>query len=170
MEEKRMLRSVPVPVVLCFVFLLGATVTALAAPEQFQMGHDIHVAADQKTGDLTCLNCSIYIHGEVTGDAFAWNGDVILENGAQLAGDITTLHGGARLADGAKVAGDVTSIGGTVRKQPSAAIGGDVSSMSGSGWIFLIFLVPLAFLGAIIALIVWLVQRNRQTAGVPLRT
>jgi hypothetical protein len=170
MEEKLMLRSLSAPLVICIAFLLGASATALASPEQFQMGHDIHVAADQKTGDLTCLNCSIYVHGEVTGDAFALNGDIILETGGQIAGDITTLHGDARLADGSKLAGDVTSIGGTVRKQPSAQIGGDVSSMGGSGWVFLIFLVPVAILGGIIALVVWLVQRSRHNAGIPVRT
>jgi hypothetical protein len=170
MEEKLMLRSFCGSLVICIGFLLGASAAALAAPEQFQMGHDIHIAADQKTGDVSCLNCSIYIHGEVAGDAFALNGDVVLETGAQLAGDITTLHGDARLADGSKVSGDVTSIGGTVRKQPLAAISGDVSSMSGSGWVLLVFLVPVAILGAIIALVVWLVQRSRQNAAIPVRT
>lgn len=165
-----MLRLFPGPQILCFAFLLAASATAIASPEQTQMGHDIHVAADQKTGDLTCLNCSIYIRGEVAGDAFALNGDVVLETGAKIAGDITTLHGDARIADGSQVAGDVTSIGGTVRKQPAAAIAGDVSSMSGSGWLLLIFLVPIAILGAIIALVVWLVQRSRQNARVPVRT
>ena len=165
-----MLRSFPGPLFLCTAFLLFASAAAMAAPEQFQMGHDIHISADQKTGDLTCLNCSIYIRGEVHGDAFALNGDIVLETGAQLAGDVTVLRGDARVADGANVGGDVTTIGGTVRKQASAAIGGDVDSMSGSGWILLIFLVPLAILGAIIALVVWLVQRSRHTAGVPVRT
>jgi hypothetical protein len=155
---------------ICFLLLLAASTIAMAEPEQFQMGHDIHVAAGQKTGDLTCLNCSIYIRGEVAGDAFALNGDVVLETGAQLAGDVTTIHGDARVADGAQVAGDVVSMGGTVRKQPLGAIAGDVSSMSGGGWVFLIFLVPLIIIGAIIALIVWLVQRNRQPAGIPVRT
>lgn len=163
-------RLFPITLVLAFAFLLSVSATAMAEPEQFQMGHDIHVAADQRTGDLTCLNCSIYIRGEVAGDAFAWNGDVVLETGAKLAGDITTLHGDARLADGAQVGGDVTSIGGAVRRQPEATISGDVSSMSGGGWVFLIFLVPIAILGALIALIVWLIQRSRQSAAIPVRT
>jgi hypothetical protein len=164
-----MLRLFP-GALLCSALLLGTTASALASPEQFQMGHDIHVAADQNVGDLTCLNCSIYVRGEVAGDAFALNGNVVLETGAQLTGDVTIIHGDARVGDGAQVAGDVTTIGGTVRKQPAAEVGGDVSSMSGSGWVLLIFLVPLIIIGAIIALVVWLVQRSRQNARVPVRT
>ncbi len=33
--------------------------------ERFQMNRDIHVEQNDKTGDLTCLNCSVYIRGEV---------------------------------------------------------------------------------------------------------
>ena len=43
--------------------------------------------------------------------------------------------------------------------------------MGGGGWVFLIFLLPFAFLGGIIALIIWLIQRSRRpsadTASVP---
>jgi flagellar biogenesis protein FliO len=38
-------------------------------------------------------------------------------------------------------------------------VGGDVTTMGGPGWMFLIFLAPLIFLGAFVALIVWLIRR-----------
>jgi hypothetical protein len=36
--------------------------------------------------------------------------------------------------------------------------------MDGTFWFFLIFIVPILFLIGIVALIVWLVQRNRRPA------
>jgi hypothetical protein len=155
----------------CSVLLLmGNYAAASTDPSQFQMGHDIHVAADQTTGDLACFNCSIYIRGKTSGDAFVLNGDVVVEPGGQLAGDVSTLRGDVRVADGGQIGGDVATVAGTVRRQPSALIGGDVAALNGIGWVFLVFLVPLAILGGVIALIVWLVQRNRQPVHVGVRT
>lgn len=152
------------------ILLFVGDANADANPEQFQMGHDIHVAADQTTGDLTCLNCSIYVRGKVSGDVFVLNGDVVVESGGQLAGDVSSLRGDVRVADGAQIAGDVAAIAGNVRKQPSAMIGGDVASLNGIGWVLLVFLVPIVILGGIIALVVWLVQRNRRPVPVGVRT
>jgi len=161
------------PVRILVLSLLALAVTpALAAssPEQFRFGHDIHVAAGETFGDVTCLNCSIYIRGTVTGDVFALNGEVVVETGAQLKGDIATLRGDVRLADQASVGGDVAAIAGTVRKQESATVGGDIASLGGPGWTFLVFVVPLAFLGALLAFIVWIISRlatpNRAPTGV----
>jgi hypothetical protein len=49
-------------------------------------------------------------------------------------------------------------------------VAGDVTSMGGGGWVFLIFLLPFAFLGGIIALIIWLIQRSRRPVPVPAYT
>jgi hypothetical protein len=49
--------------------------------------------------------------------------------------------------------------GGRLRRDPAATVGGDVTNMGGPGWIVLIFLFPLIFLGLFIALIVWIVRR-----------
>ena len=165
-----MRRSITLGLLLGVAILLSSSIPALADAEQFQTGHDIHVAADQSTGDVTCLNCSIYIRGKVSGDAFALHGDVVVESGGELAGDVSTLLGDIRVADGAKIGGDVASIAGSVRKQPTGLIGGEVASLSGSAWLLLICLVPLVFLGAIVGLIIWLVQRSHKPVGLPLRT
>src|SRR5437879_13588279 len=120
--------------------------------ERFQMNRDIHVEQNDKTGDLTCLNCSVYIRGEVAGDIFTLNGRVVLEQGAQVSGDVSTLIGDVRLDDGAKIAGDVAAIGGNVRRSPQATITGDVSSMGGAGWVILRLEWPLLVVAGLMAL------------------
>jgi hypothetical protein len=68
------------------------------------------------------------------------------------------------------VGGDVTAVAGSVRRDPQATVGGGVTSLGGGGWIFLIFLLPFAVLGGIVALIIWLIQRSRRPAQVPAYT
>jgi hypothetical protein len=149
------------------VFFTSVLARADANQDRFQTGRDIRVEADERVGDLTCLNCSIYVRGQVAGDIFTLHGNVVVYQGGQIAGDIAALAGNVRLETGTQVGGDVASIGGSVRRDPGAMVGGDLSSMAGAGWVLGIILVPLLFLGGIIALIVWLVQRNRRpTPGV----
>ena len=165
-----MLRTLVLGFTFSFAMLLMTSSMARADAEQFQMGHDIHVSENQSTGDLTCFNCSIYVRGRVKGNAFVLNGDFVVEEGGELAGDVSTLRGDIRVADGAKIAGDVAAVAGTVRKQPAGVIGGEVASLGGTGWLLLVILVPIFFLGGVIALIVWLLQRNHAPSGVPVRT
>jgi hypothetical protein len=79
---------------------------------------------------------------------------------------LLVLFGKASIESDAQVGGDATAIGGTVHRDPEAHVGGDITSLAGDGWMLLIFFVPLAILGGIIALIIWLVQRNRKPAPV----
>jgi len=94
----------------------------------------------------------------------------VAEQGATISGDITTVRGNARLDNGTQVAGDVTAIAGTARRDPKATVGGDITSMGGGGWVFLVFLLPFVFLGGLVALIIWLIQRSRRPAPVPAYT
>jgi len=147
--------------------------TSLAAetnPDRVQMNHDIHIQADEKVGDVTCIGCSIYVRGQVSGDVTAIAGSVIAEPGASIAGDVTTIGGNARVESGSQVAGDLTAIGGDLRRDPQASVAGDITTLGGHGWVFLIFLLPLAILGGIIALIIWLIQRSRRPIPVPAYT
>ena len=141
----------------------GVSARADANRDRFQTGRDIRVEADERVGDVTCLNCSIYIRGQVGGDVLTVHGNVVVYQGAQVGGDIASLVGNLRLETGAQVGGDVASIGGAVRRDSGVTVGGDVSAMPGAGWVLAIFVLPLLFLGGIIALIIWLVQRNRRT-------
>ncbi len=153
------------------IFLAPSTLMAAeAGPDRFQMNHDIRVEADDKVGDVTCLNSSVCVRGHVSGDVVTINGNIVAQQGAAIAGDVTAIRGNARVENGTQVAGDLVAIGGTVRRDPQAAVAGDVTSMGGSGWVALIFLLPFAFLGGIIALIIWLIQRSRRPAPVPAYT
>jgi hypothetical protein len=136
-------------------------------PDRTQFNRDIRIEANEKTADATCINCSIYVRGQVAGDVTAVHGNVVLYQDASVAGDVTTVLGDIRVEGGTSVAGDLTSVGGAVRRDSGASVAGDVTSMESKALVMLIIISPLIVLGLIIALIVWLVQRNRRTATVP---
>jgi hypothetical protein len=145
----------------CLGLSLGLSIGAFAKdnPSVTQVGHNISVGPDQKTGELTCFGCSIRVRGEVAGDVTAFGGSITLEDRGQVAGDVTGFGGDIRLDKAAKVSGDVAVFGGEIRRDPEASIGGDVTSMGGRGWIIPILLFPFVLLGLLVALVVWLVQR-----------
>ncbi len=138
---------------LCVLAILPAPSAALAAQanaDRFQVNHDIHIQPEDQVGDVTCINCSVYVLGRVSGDVTTVNGNIVAEQGATISGDITTVRGNARLDNGTQVAGDVTAIAGTARRE--------------------VFLLPFVFLGGLVALIIWLIQRSRRPAPVPAYT
>lgn len=191
-------RGLPV-IVLAFVVLIPSAF-AKGAADYTEFGHDIRIAADQKVGELTCFNCSVYVRGQVDGDITTFHGNVVIEqnavvsgevtsfwgeiragNGSKIGGDATVfagnlvlepdglvngeataIAGGIRVASGAKIGGDSTAIGGAVRRQAGALMAGEVTSLQGTAWLFLIFVAPFLFFAGIIALIIWLVRRNRR--------
>jgi hypothetical protein len=138
-------------------------------PDRTQVGDDIHVRQGESVGDLTCFNCSIYVSGKVAGDVTTFHGRILLEDNAQVAGDVTAFLGDVRLESGTNVAGDLTTFGGTLHRGTATQVAGDVSEFRGAGWVILIFGLPLLFLGGIVALIVWLLQRNQRPAAAPAR-
>lgn len=127
-----------------------------------QIGHNISIGPNQNVGELTCIGCSIRVRGQVAGDVTTVAGNIVLEQGAQVAGDVTAVAGSLRLDQNAKIAGDATVVGGELRRDPMAMVSGDVTSVGGAGWIVPIVLAPFIFLGLLIALIIWLVQRARR--------
>ena len=136
-------------------------------PDRTQFNHAIRVEDGEKVSDVTCINCSIYVRGQVAGDATAIHGNVVLYQGASVAGDVTTILGDARLESGSTVGGDLTSVGGAVRRDLGATISGNVTSMESKAIMLVAVVGPLLVLGLIIALIVWLIQRHRRPAAVP---
>ncbi len=130
--------------------------------DRFQTNRDIRIEEGESARDLGCLNCSIYVRGEVTGDIAALHGNVVLAEGAKVGGDIASMLGDIRIEENASVGGDVAALGGQVKREPHSEVHGDVASLGGGGWITLIFVMPLMVVGGIIALIVWLVQRSRR--------
>jgi hypothetical protein len=153
------------------LLLLLATVpfaTAKDNPEYTQIGHDIRIGPDQQAGEVTCIACSIYILGQVSGDVTAVGGSVVMEGDASVGGDLTTVLGSVRLDDSAKVGGDLAAVGGSLQRDPGATVGGDVTALQGRIWFLLILGPPVLMLAGLIWLIVWLLERNRRTQPAPL--
>ena len=147
-------------------------IAALAVPalaqgshDRTQFGHDISVGSDETVSEVTCFGCSVRIRGHVNGDVTTFGGGIAIERDAEVGGDTTSFAGDVRLDSGAKVK-DVTIFGGRMRRDPQASVGGDVTTFAGGAglWLFIIFGSPFLVLGAIIALIVWLVRRSKRPA------
>jgi hypothetical protein len=150
--------------ILCILAISALAAPALAEQnsDRVQINRDIFLEAGQKSGDLVCVNCSIFVRGNVAGDVVAVRGNVVVEQGAQVAGSMTTVLGDVRIQSAAQVAGDLTIVGGKLRREPQATVAGEVTALEGTGWTLLIVLLPLAFVGGFVALIVWLIARIRR--------
>jgi cytoskeletal protein CcmA (bactofilin family) len=99
---------------------------------------------------------------KIGGNATVFAGNIVLDQDGMVSGEATAIAGDIRVANGAKIGGDSTAIGGAVRRQAGAMMGGEVTSMQGTIWLLLIFVAPFMFLAGILALIIWLVRRNRR--------
>jgi hypothetical protein len=135
--------------------------------DRTQVGSNISVGPGEEVGEVTCFGCSVRVRGQVSGDVTTFGGTVVIEEQGQVGGDITTFAGGIHLGKGVTVNGDVTVFGGRLQRDPEATVGGDVTRMGGPGWVLVIFLAPLVFLGFFLALIVWVIRRLLRRA-VPL--
>lgn len=145
---------------------LSVSIAAAQSSDQVHIARDIYVQPQDKAGDLVCVGCSIHIRGQASGDAVAVGGSVVLEQGAHLAGSVTAVVGDVRLQTETQIGGDVVAVAGVVRRDPQSKIGGDVTSLGGAGWTLLILCAPVVLFGGLVALIIWLVQRNRRVAPV----
>jgi hypothetical protein len=152
----------PAMTLLAGLTLLSSLARAEKSTDRVQIARNIVVEPGEKVGDVVCVACSIYFRGQAAGDAVAVGGKIVLEQGAQVAGDVTAVLGSVRLESGTQVAGDVVAVAGTVRRDSQSMVAGDVTSLGGAGWMLLFLLFPLIFLGGIVALIIWLVQRSRR--------
>ena len=146
---------------LCLLAALSTLAFANGGGDRTQVGHDITIGPNEEVSDATCFGCSVRVRGHVATDVTVFFGNIVVEEQGQI-GEATAFGGGVRLEKEARVGGDVTVFGGQVRFDPTASVGGDVTNFAGSIWLFLIFGLPLVFLGAFIALIVWLVRRLTQ--------
>jgi hypothetical protein len=158
-----MKRSLPGSVVVLAYFAFCSIFSSVAfadSPREYtQFGRDVTIASGEEASDVTCFGCSVRIRGHVLGDVTVFAGRVTIEEQGQVNGDATVFGAGIRLEKEAKVNGEVTVFGGDIHRDPAASIGGDITNFRGTIWIFLIFGLPLAILGAFIALIVWMIRR-----------
>jgi hypothetical protein len=145
------------------VALLAAPVFGEGSHDRTQFGHDITVGSEEKVAEVTCFFCNVRVRGQVGGDVTTFGGGVVVEQDAFVGGDTTTFGGDVRLEAGARVK-DVTIFGGRMRRDSQALVGGDVTTFAGGAalWLFIIFGLPFVVLGALIALIVWLIRRSRR--------
>jgi hypothetical protein len=157
----------------CLLLVLALGVPALAdgSHDRTQFGHDVTIGADETVSEVTCFSCSVRVRGRVDGDVTTFGGSVAVEHDGFIGGDTTTFGGDVRLDGGASVK-DLTVFGGRIRRDSEASVGGDVTTFGGGAglWIFIVFGLPFLVLGALIALIVWLVRRfSRRALPVPAR-
>ena len=147
------------------VAMLASSASAQGSHDRTHFGHDISVGSDEEVSGVTCFGCSVRIRGHVDGDVTTFGGSIVLERDAEVGGDTTSFAGDVRLDGGAKVK-DVTIFGGRIRRDPQASVAGDITTFAGGAglWLFMIFGLPFLILGAMIALIVWLVRRSRRPA------
>ncbi len=166
-----MLRCLSLLTLAVATFLTSDAVPAAkVGSDRFQFNRDIRIASNETVGDVTCLNCSVRVAGHVSGDVVTLHGNIIAEQGASIAGDAVAIGGHTRLGNGVQVAGDLVAIGGSAYRDPQATVGGDVTAVESAAWPVLILLLPLVFIGGLVALIIWMVRRNRQRAAVPAYT
>jgi len=149
--------------------LISSQAFAKSSSDYTQFGHDIRITEDQKAAEITCFACSVYVRGQVSGDITTFGGNIVLDQGAMVAGELTAFGGDVRAGDDTKIAGDLTILGGRFRRQPSTMVGGEVTVFQYRGLVWLILLSPFVVLAGIIALILWLVRRNRRPASVMAR-
>jgi hypothetical protein len=149
---------------LLFLGALSSTAFAEGARDRTQFGHNIIISPGEEASDVTCFGCSVRVRGHVTTDVTTFGGSVVVEDEGQIGGDVTSFGGDVRLEKEVKILGDVTVFGGQVRRDATATIGGDVTNFGGTGWLLLVFGLPLAIFGALVAFIVWLVRRLMRPA------
>jgi len=149
--------------------LVSSPAFAKGGSDITQFGHDIRVQEDQRAGEITCFACSVYIRGQVSGDITTFGGSLVLDQNAMVAGEVTTFWGDVRAGENTKIAGDVTVMGGRLRRQPSTMISGEVTTFQSGALVWLMVLSPFVFLAGIIALVIWLVRRNRRPSPVMAR-
>jgi hypothetical protein len=166
-DGSRLASIMTIAAILVLLPSMAAGARAARSNDRVQIGRSIVVEPGENVGDVVCIVCSIRVRGQTAGDAVAIGGSISLEDGAQIAGDTVAMAGSVHLESNTKVGGDVVAVAGRIRRDPQAVIGGDVTSIGGVGWAVPILLAPFLLLGGIVALIIWLVQRNRRTAAVP---
>ena len=150
-------------ILMSFVVLMLLAPTALLANDggdRVQMFQSITVDPDDHVGDVVCIFCSIRMAG-TCGDAVAVFGNVVVDG--TVAGDAVSVGGGIKLGEDASVAGDTVSIGQGVYRHPNSVVKGEVVSQAGPAVFLGLIIIPLLPVFAVVALVVWLVRRNRYT-------
>ncbi|MGB7552885.1 MAG: polymer-forming cytoskeletal protein [Candidatus Korobacteraceae bacterium] len=151
--------------------LLAALLSTFVAPgrlyasdgDQVHVGHSITVGENERAGNLVCVGCSIRMEG-ASQDVVAVGGSVMVDG--TIKGDVVAVGGSVFLGENASVSGDVVTVAGHLSRHPNAVVSGEVTEQSGTFLLLGMFLIPLVPLVLIVALIIWLVRRNRRPTPV----
>jgi len=146
---------------ICVLSLITLSSASFASDshDRTQFGHDIIVGPGEEATEVTCFGCSVRVRGHVDSDVTTFGGSIVVEDGGEVGSDLTSFGGDLRLEKGSQIDGDIAVFGGRIQRDPDASVAGDVTNFSGSYWLALIFGLPLAILGAFIALVVWVVRQ-----------
>lgn len=133
--------------------------------DRVQFAQSITIGADERVGEVVCIFCSIHMAGTTSGDVVAVFGSAIVDG--IVNGDVVAVGGGIKLGEDASVSGDTVAIGRGLYRHPNAVVKGEVVSQAGPIILLGLVVVPLLPIILIVALIVWLLRRNRYPAPAP---
>ena len=149
---------------LSLLFLTALVPSVLLASDggdRVQFFQNITVGPDDRVGDVVCLFCSIRMAGSC-GDAVAIFGSIIVDGSA--SGDVVSVGGGIKLGEDANVSGDAVAIGQGLYRHPDAVVKGQTVSQASPLIFMALIIVPLLPIILVVALVVWLLRRNRYVA------
>jgi len=140
------------------MLLAPAALVANDGGDRVQFFQSITVDPDDHVGDVVCIFCSIRMAGSC-GDAVAIFGNIVVDG--TVAGDAVSVGGGIKLGEDASVGGDTVAIGQGVYRHPNSTVKGQVVSQAGPAILLGLIVIPLLPVVVVVALVVWLVRRNR---------
>jgi hypothetical protein len=149
---------------LCALLLSLSSASLLSANEsdRVHFARNIYIAGDESVGSVVCIACSIRMEG-TCGDVVAIGGSIMITG--DVHGDAVAVGGSMQLDNDATVDGDAVTVGGRLWRNGNASVKGDMVSRSGLPILIGLIVVPLVPLLLIIALVVWLVGRNRRASA-----
>src|SRR5664279_729985 len=126
--------------------------------DRVQFFQGISVGPDEHIGNAVCIFCSIHVAGSC-GDAVAIFGNIVVDGA--LNGDAVSVGGGIKLGEDGSIGGGAVAIGQGVYRHPNSVVKGQTVSQAGPIILVGLIIVPLLPIILVVALVVWLLRRNR---------
>ncbi len=132
--------------------------------DRVQFFQNITIGADDHVGQVVCIVCSVRMAG-TSDEVVSVMGNVIIDG--TVNGDVVTVGGGLKLGEDANIGGDAVAVGRGLYRHPNAVVKGEVVSQSGPIILLGLVIVPLLPIILVVALIIWLLRRNRYSPPAP---
>lgn len=149
---------------LFFLALIAVAPSMLSANDggdRVQFFQSITIDAEDHVGNVVCMFCSVRMAG-TSDDVVAIFGNVIADG--TVNGDVVAVGGGIKLGEDTNISGDAVAIGRGLYRHPNAVVKGEVVSQAGPVILLGLIVVPLLPIILVVALVVWLLRRNRYPA------